>query len=280
MSRQNKCENKKTKMSSFCIQNNLFRWCCFLVVVFPFLWWTTRHCRIGYTTCLPCLWMWNYSDMHGSLNICIGSFHLLTKCLSAFFRRQSNLRLTNARVKSDTWVLLSLLNCNCLDFEDFRGRIECVSFSIPYFGQLYYSRLKDAGRTDVYVHTSRLGEKILAAGSDFVSTHHGKEVVLVFNKDTREAFSIACNTQSDMLQLFWCRKCSKGNLKKKLKTLIRSILTGLYVTKQSAANHLSSHKAALLIFQLIAFHSTKSSKKSSLQRHKRDKKLPFPFLWA
>ena len=125
-----------------------------------------------------------------------------TKCLSAFFRRQSNLRLTNARVKSDTWVLLSLLNCNCLDFEDFRGRIECVSFSIPYFGQLYYSRLKDAGRTDVYVHTSRLGEKILAAGSDFVSTHHGKEVVLVFNKDTREAFSIACNTESDMLHLF------------------------------------------------------------------------------
>ena len=71
---------------------------------------------------------------------------------------------------------------------------------MPYFGQLYYFRLKDAGRTDVYV--SRLREKILAAGSDLVSTHHGKEVVLVFNKDTREAFSIACNTESDMLQLF------------------------------------------------------------------------------
>ena len=73
---------------------------------------------------------------------------------------------------------------------------------MPYFGQLYYSRLKDAGRTDVYVHTSSLREKILVAGSDLVSTHHGKEVVLVFNKDTREAFNTACNTQSDMLQLF------------------------------------------------------------------------------
>ena len=71
---------------------------------------------------------------------------------------------------------------------------------MPYFGQLYYSRLKDAGRTDVYVHTSKLRERILAAGSDLVSTHHGKE--LVFNKDTREAFNIACNAESDILQLF------------------------------------------------------------------------------
>ena len=75
-------------------------------------------------------------------------------------------------------------------------------FIMPFFGQLYSSRLKDVGRTEVYVHTLRLCEKILAAGSDLVSTHRGKEVVLVFNKDTREAFSIACNTQSDMLQLF------------------------------------------------------------------------------
>ena len=99
-------------------------------------------------------------------------------------------------------MLLSLLHYSCLHFEDFRGQIECVTFSIPYFGQLYYSRRNDAGQTDVYVHTSRLREKILAAGPDLVSTHHGKEVVLVFNKDTREAFSIACNTESDMLHLF------------------------------------------------------------------------------
>ena len=75
-------------------------------------------------------------------------------------------------------------------------------FSMPYFGQLYSSRLKDAGRTDVYVHTSRLREKIIAAGSHLVSTYRGKEVVLVFNKDTGEALNIACNTESDMLQLF------------------------------------------------------------------------------
>ena len=74
--------------------------------------------------------------------------------------------------------------------------------SMPYFGQLYSSRLKDVGRTEVYVHTSRLREKILAAGSDLVSTHRGKEVVLVFNKDTGEALNIACNTESDMLQQF------------------------------------------------------------------------------
>ena len=62
---------------------------------------------------------------------------------------------------------------------------------MPYFGQLYSSRLKDAGRTDVYVHTSRLREKILAAVSDLVSTHLSKEVVLVFKKDTGEALNIA-----------------------------------------------------------------------------------------
>ena len=81
--RQNKGKNKITKRSPFCIQNNLFRWCCFLVVAlllffFPFLWWTTRHCRIGYTTCLPCLWMWNYSDTHSSFRICLRRFYLLT----------------------------------------------------------------------------------------------------------------------------------------------------------------------------------------------------------
>jgi len=73
---------------------------------------------------------------------------------------------------------------------------------MPYFGQLYSSRLKDAGQTEVYVHTSRLCEKILAAGSELISTHCGKEVVLVFDKNTGEALNIACDTESDMLQLF------------------------------------------------------------------------------
>ena len=73
---------------------------------------------------------------------------------------------------------------------------------MPYFDQLHSSLPNDAGRTDFYVHSSRLREKILAAGRDIVSTHRGKEVVLVFSKDTGEAFSTARNTESDMLQLF------------------------------------------------------------------------------
>ena len=54
------------------------------------------------------------------------------------------------------------------------------------------------------MHSSKLREKkkIVAAGSDLVSIHRGKEVVLVFNKDTGEALNIACNTESDMLQQF------------------------------------------------------------------------------
>ena len=75
-------------------------------------------------------------------------------------------------------------------------------FSMPYFGQLYSSHLKDVGRTEVYVHTSRLREKILAAGSDLVLKHRGKEVVLVFNEDIGEVLNIACNTESDILQQF------------------------------------------------------------------------------
>ena len=99
-------------------------------------------------------------------------------------------------------MLLSLLNYSCLHFEDFRGQIECVSFSMPYFGRLYSSRLKDAERAEVYAHASRLREKILAAGSDLVSTHRGKEVVIVFNRHRRGEASKACNTESDILQLF------------------------------------------------------------------------------
>ena len=44
-------------------------------------------------------------------------------------------------------------------------------------------------------------KKILPAGSDLISTRRSKEMVLVFNKDTGEALNIACNTQSDKLQL-------------------------------------------------------------------------------
>ena len=57
---------------------------------------------------------------------------------------------------------------------------------MPYFGQPYSSRLKDVERAEVYAHASRLREKILAAGSDLVSTHRGsKEVVIVFNRHWR-----------------------------------------------------------------------------------------------
>ena len=65
---------------------------------------------------------------------------------------------------------------------------------MSYFGQLYSSRPKDAERTEVYMHTSRLREKILAAGSALVSTHRGKEAVLVFNNG--EPLNSACNTES------------------------------------------------------------------------------------
>jgi len=71
-------------------------------------------------------------------------------------------------------------------------------FSIPYVTSCILS--KDAGRIEVYMHTSRLREKILAPGPDLVSTHRGKEVVLVFNKDTGEAVNMACNTEYDMFQ--------------------------------------------------------------------------------
>ena len=71
-------------------------------------------------------------------------------------------------------------------------------FSIPYVTSCILS--KDAGRIEVYMHTSRLREEILAPGPDLVSTHRGKEVVLVFNKDTGEAVNMACNTEYDMFQ--------------------------------------------------------------------------------
>ena len=59
-----------------------------------------------------------------------------------------------------------------------------------YFGPLYSSRLKDAGRIEVDVHTSRLREKFLAAGSDLVSTHRCKKVVLVFGAVSKGGFPV------------------------------------------------------------------------------------------
>ena len=65
-------------------------------------------------------------------------------------------------------MLLSLLNYSCLQFEDCKGQTDCVN--MPYFGHLYSYRLKDVGRTEVYVHTLRLREKSVAARSPLLSS--------------------------------------------------------------------------------------------------------------
>ena len=121
------------------------------------------------------------------------------------------------------------------------------------FGQLYSSRPKDAGRTEAQdVHTPRLREKILAAGSD----QQGQDDLIVarrwflFNKDIDEALNIACNIESDMLQLskaaqitvlmfqgkfkyIYTKIYQNESVAPVWKTLIIFILTGPHVTKQS-----------------------------------------------
>jgi len=152
------------KCSWFCIRNNLF--CClffgsfflsfffsllsfvfsrFCVCFFPFfpcffflffwffffffLWWTTGHCGMGYTTCLPCLWMWKYSDTHSSFNTCLGRWcwhrcrrsEVHKKCLSAFHLRQRTvdtwkktfLVITPALTKHGHSVLSRRAKCPC-----------------------------------------------------------------------------------------------------------------------------------------------------------------------
>ena len=88
----------------------------------------------------------------------------------------------------------------------------CQSLSMPYFGQLYSSRLKDAERAEVYAHASRLREKILAAGSDLVSTHRGKEVVIVFNRHRRGLeYCMQCRTYAPIVLM---SKVFQGKVKK------------------------------------------------------------------
>ena len=97
-------------------------------------------------------------------------------------------------------------------------------------------------------------------------------------------YSIWCASTVLMSKVFKGKFLKKKKKKKKnhwypvppiLKTLVSFILTGPYVTKQLEANQLPLNETVLLISQSVAFHSMKSPKESSLQRHKRDEKLPF-----
>ena len=164
------------KCSSFCIQDNLLCCCCFL----------------AYCCCF--VFVFFFDGPPGTAGLLTQHVYLAFGCENTQTRTAAqytksvflhcsgsnlNLCLTNARVKRDTKVLLFLLNNSCSHCEDFGGQTECAS-----------------------LQHAVLCEKILAAGSDLVSTHRGKEVVLVFNKDTGEALNIACNTESDVLQQF------------------------------------------------------------------------------
>ena len=83
------------------------------------------------------------------------------------------------------------------------------------------------------MHTSRLREKILAAG---LSQHIMAKKWFLCLAKTLEKPSILHAIQN--LICFNCSDVESVPRGKKMKTLISFILTGLYVTKQSAANQL------------------------------------------
>ena len=141
-------------------------------------------------------------------------------------------------------------------------------------------------------------KKILPAGSDLVSTHRSKEMVLVFNKDTGEALNIACNTQSDKLQLSKATqitvlmlKVFQGKIKKRKKSRwisatnfknINKFHTDWAIcdsNKKIRSQSIIIKQGCTVNFATDCPHSTKSPKESSHQRIKRDKH-PFLFLWA
>ena len=128
-----------------------------------------------------------------------GDANYYLKCLVAYYRKQPK-----PSKEDNSSSLQAMAFTEVVAFvESYRDDPETrPMFYMSHLCRLYASRLEAHGlHVPERVHSMRLREKLLANVPDLFSTHEGKNVVLMFNKDLGVAIKQACTQDSDAVGL-------------------------------------------------------------------------------
>lgn len=178
--------------------------------------------------------------------------------------------------------------------EEFRDSEDSAPvFGMPQLCKMYRSCLERYGAKDIWVHSSRLRDRLLKAVPDLVCSHKGREYILLFQHDIGEAVMKACanDTASDVLQLCKAARiirkdlhnmhaafngtfpenCQQTAVPSSLTTLVDFILNG-----PGKEENNTPKQSVLSLSQLIAFNYVKRSTKASTSLKMRGKETPLP----
>ena len=221
------------------------------------------------------------------------NYHL--KCLAAYYRKQPK-----ANKEDNSSSLHAIAFAELVAFvESYRDDTETRPlFYMSHLSRLYASRLEAHGlHVPERVHSMRLREKLLANVPDLFSTHEGKNIVLMFNKDLGAAIKQACTQDSQAVGLVRAAEvvrreifkftaafngnfedgCQEKSVPATLRTLIALILDGSAAIEHSHNFDQSHRQAVLTISQLVSFNCRKFSRQeSSFQRHNKERETPLP----
>jgi hypothetical protein len=165
---------------------------------------------------------------------------------------------------------------------------------------LYSDRLEQLG-THVYVHSTRLKDRILSYFPDMDAHKQGRDTVLVCNEDVGAALGKACGNDTDNEAVHLARaanivrrdmfkmkqnfsgsfnvNCQEESVPVSLLELVSMVLYGPNITAQSSS--VSMPQPALTLAQLLMFNSMVRQREiattsRSTSRHSQDRETPLP----
>ncbi|XP_072178978.1 uncharacterized protein [Diadema setosum] len=172
-------------------------------------------------------------------------------------------------------------------------------FRLSDLANLYKTRLEQLGATvSNRVHTTRLKDRLLSALPDLRAHPHGRETLLLFERDIGPALKKACECDNDAIHLARAAQvvrremfetkftfdgtfksdCQKDSVSPSLIALVNMILDGANIKHQTQFSSPSTTTAALTISQLLVFNSVKHGRNAESMsiRHGRERETPLP----
>jgi hypothetical protein len=215
-------------------------------------------------------------------------------CLAQLYRRWDKLHANTVDISSRTLYAAAFAELVCY-IESFRDEPETAPFfPIPQLCRLYAKCLEELGVANPEIHSTRLRERLENAVPDLISVLHGREYVLMYNRDLGCAVSKACKEDGDMFHLVKAAQLVRKELSATkyrfdgtfpvdqdstvppiLRMLVKLIINGpqsMTATGETA----TEPQAVTTISQLLAFNikSYNSSTKTKGQGRSREPPVP------
>ncbi|XP_041462085.1 uncharacterized protein LOC121413358 [Lytechinus variegatus] len=174
-------------------------------------------------------------------------------------------------------------------------------FKLSDLAHLYKTRLEQLGATiNNRIHTTRLKERLLSELPELSAHSHGRDTLLLFEKDVGPALRKACERDNDAMYLVRAAQvvrremfdtkftfdgafqadCQRDSVPPSLLALVNMILDGANIKHQNQFNNTSSTAAALSLSQLLVFNSVKHTRNTDSTsvpgNHSRDRETPLP----